>query len=83
MIRQGQLRLRFLRNDHLRDAASVREPQCTHAQMVRYSDTAGRIVVEVFQYLRPDNTIGASGLADPKRLVIGNTEYIADPNLAA
>jgi len=82
LIENGILRSKPLRNAHLTDPESVGEPHCTHGQLIRYYDHRGHMAVEVFQYLRPDNTIGASGRPDPKRLIIDNTEYIADPNLA-
>jgi hypothetical protein len=45
------------------------EPFCTHSQSVSYRDSDGNEIVRVHQYLRPDNTIGASGRPDPKRLL--------------
>jgi hypothetical protein len=45
--------------------------------MIRYYDSHGQWLVEVHQYLRPDNTIGASGKAEPKRLRLGRDIYIA------
>jgi hypothetical protein len=44
------------------------EPYCTLSQSVSYRDANGNEVVRVHQYLRPDQTIGASGRPDPKRL---------------
>ena len=52
------------------------EPFCTHGQMIRYISKSGSWCVEIFQYFRPDNKIGASGLPDPKRLRLRNTIYI-------
>ena len=40
--------------------------------MIRYCDEQGALVVEVFQYLRSDGSLGASGLQDPKRMRVGN-----------
>lgn len=51
------------------------EPFCTQSQMVSYRDAAGNEVVRVHQYLRPDNTIGASGRPDPKRLLKNDVLY--------
>jgi len=78
MIADGLLVPKFLRNDHLKEPQKVREPRCTHSQMIRYTDKVGQWAIEVFQYLRPDKTIGGSGRPDPKRLRIGNTVFIAD-----
>jgi hypothetical protein len=41
-------------------------------------DSDGRMVAEVHRYLRPDGTIGASGVPDPKRISFGGTLYVAD-----
>lgn len=57
---------------------SVDEPSCTRSQYVRYVDSDGRMVAEVHRYLRPDGTIGASGVPDPKRISFGGTLYVAD-----
>jgi len=76
MITSGQLVSAYLRNMHLINPSSVGEPWCTYAQMIRYVDETGRWVVEVFQYLRPDGSIGASGKADPKRIRLNDMVYI-------
>lgn len=75
MITDGTLLPRVIRSDHLKDPQRVGEPLCTHSQMIRYVDQAGQWVVEIHQYLRHDNTIGASGRPDPKRLRIGGIVY--------
>jgi len=46
--------------------------------MIRYLDTLGDPVVEVFQYLRSDGTLGASGRPDPKRLWLQAEILIAE-----
>jgi hypothetical protein len=46
------------------------EPICTHSQIVYYYTEAGSPLAIVHQYLRPDGTIGGSGLPDPKRLFL-------------
>lgn len=51
------------------------EPFCTYSQMVSYRDRDGIEIARVHQYLRPDKTIGASGLPDPKRLYEGGILY--------
>lgn len=75
LVAGGKLRKEFLRNSHLKEPEKRGEPVCTHGQMIRYYDENGEWVLEVFQYLRPDKTIGAGGKPDPKRLRIGNTIY--------
>ena|SRR5688572_7367615 len=41
------------------------DPQCTRSQYVRYYER-GRLVAGAHRYLRPDGTLGGSGLPDPK-----------------
>ena len=77
-IAEGSLVAQTLRDSHLQEPEKRGEPWCTHGQMLRYLDPAGRWVVEVFQYMRPDKTLGASGQPDPKRLRIGNTVFLAE-----
>lgn len=69
-IRDGTLKPEYLRNAHLSRsvAEEKKEPWCTQAQMIRYLDQQGLWCVEVFQYLHPEGTIGASGKPDPKRM---------------
>lgn len=78
LINDAKLIPQLLRNDHLKQPEKVNEPWCTHSQMIRYLDHNSKWVVEVFQYLRPDNTIGASGKPDPKRIQINDTIYIVN-----
>jgi hypothetical protein len=49
-------------------------PFCTHSQRVAYYDGSEK-VAEVHQYLKPDGTIGASGLPDPKELLHDGIVY--------
>lgn len=79
LIAEEEIIPQVLRDDHLKEPQKKGEPSCTHGQMIRYVDKAGQWVVEVFQYLRPNGTIGGSGKPDPKRLRIENTVYIVDP----
>ena len=76
-IARGLLTPKLLRDDVLKEPGERGEPPGTRGQLVRYSDHNGRWVVEVFQYLRPDGTIGASGRPDPKRLRLGGKIYVA------
>jgi hypothetical protein len=46
------------------------EPPNTKSQIIYYYDHENNPVAIVHQYLRPNGTIGASGLPDPKRLFI-------------
>jgi len=50
----------------------VGEPSGTRSQRVEYWESAGsalRKVATVHRYLRPDGSLGASGLPDPKRVL--------------
>ena len=71
-ITQGALSLEYLRNDHLKAPDAKGNQPCTRRQMIRYLDAQGNPVVEVFQYLRRDGSLGASGRPDPKRLWVAD-----------
>ena len=75
LITTGKLTKQYLSNSHLKEPEKRGEPWCTHSQFVRYCDEKGLWVVEVHQYLRPDNSLGASGKPDPKRLRVKNTVF--------
>jgi hypothetical protein len=51
------------------------QPPGTRSQMVSYRTKDGNEVARVHQYLRPDQTIGASGKPDPKRLLVDGILY--------
>lgn len=56
------------------------EPFCTRSQIIAYVDRYGNQVAIVHQYLRPDQTIGASGRPDPKELLYNLELYVVmDP----
>ena len=69
LARSGQLATYIKRNSHLsRDRLPGDEPYCTHSQIVYYYAKDGEKLAIVHQYLRPDGTLGASGIPDPKYL---------------
>jgi len=78
MIADGRLTPSYLMNKPVKSPVSMEEPPGTHKQYIRYLDEQGEWVVEVFQYLRPDGTLGGNGKPDPKRIRMGNTIYIGD-----
>ena len=48
----------------------AKEPFCTRSQMIALRvPSSQRVVARVHRYLRPDGTIGLSGLPDPKGLL--------------
>jgi hypothetical protein len=53
------------------------EPPGTRSQMVAYLESSGRAVAIAHRYLRPDGTIGGSGLRrpDPKWLIHEGHRY--------
>jgi predicted SAM-dependent methyltransferase len=49
---------------------------CTHSQELTYFDSERvRVIARVHQYLRPDGTLAASGMPDPKMVCLGGVEY--------
>lgn len=55
----------------------AKEPFCTRSQIVDYIGHRGHTVVRFHRYLRPDGTLGASGLPDPKVILYSLVQYIA------
>lgn len=56
------------------------EPPGTRSQIVAYRERGGRKVAVAHRYLRPDETLGASGLPDPKQVLHRGTLYALHPN---
>lgn len=71
MAKDGQLITSLSRDSHP-EVFIKGEPYCTHSQIIYYYTQENELVAVVHQYLRPDGTIGASGLPDPKRLIWNN-----------
>lgn len=55
--------------------AELKMPPGTKSQRIAYVDVHGNHVAVAHRYLRPDDTLAASGLPDPKGLVRGNVLY--------
>jgi len=68
-LKSGQLVAHTKRSSHPNKPPRG-EPICTWSQIVYYCTLSGRTIAIVHQYLRPDGTIGASGLPDPKSLIL-------------
>lgn len=64
---------RFRRNVPV--GAAHHQPTGTRSQLVDYVDDGGRSVALVHQYRLADGSIGASGLPDPKWLVLDGVLY--------
>lgn len=73
MLNDGDLIPTLWRDSHLKNPHS--EPKCTRSQILIYWTTRREPVALVHQYLRPDGSLGASGRADPKRVVVENEVY--------
>ena len=69
----GELQVVVLEDRHP-SLPLAREPYCTKSQMLSYRRD-GLEVARAHMYLRPDGTIGASGLPDPKRVVVGDKMF--------
>jgi hypothetical protein len=74
MTRKGEIEAKVTRDKHPPWIAAW-VPFCTYSQEVSYRRKDGCEVARVHQYLRPDGTLGASGLPDPKRLLMGDVKY--------
>jgi hypothetical protein len=69
-VQAGEFTSYVKRNKHRTNPPPPGEPLCTWSQIVYYYDGQQKPVAIVHQYLRPDGTLGASGLPDPKRLFL-------------
>ncbi|RLJ01733.1 MAG: hypothetical protein DRP11_03955 [Candidatus Aenigmatarchaeota archaeon] len=73
-VQRGELQQQIRKDKHPAPPKAD-EPFCTRSQIVAYYDSDGNKVALVHQYLRPDGTLGASGLPDPKMVLHGNVIY--------
>ena len=76
---EGRYYERVLRNELIASVESERparpeasQPPGTVSQMVWYFDQDLNRVALVHQYVRPDGSLGGSGLPDPKRLLLAD-----------
>jgi hypothetical protein len=74
-LERGELTPRLIRERQL-TVAKPGLPQGTQSQIIAYDDAGGVMVAVVHQYLLQDGSIGASGLPDPKRLLVNGLLYI-------
>ena len=72
--KSGELTVVVTENRHPA-RTEANEPFCTYSQELSFRDTTNFEVARAHQYLRPDGTIGASGLPDPKRLYLDGQLY--------
>jgi hypothetical protein len=69
LVKQGKIKTKLKRDSHPLPPP-VGEPVCTYSQIVYYYDQEDKPLAIVHQYLRPDGSVGASGLPDPKRVFL-------------
>lgn len=73
VVSEGKGTMTTRTNRHPTSPKAKKEPFCTKSQTLFYAMPGKRAVAH--RYLRPDNTIGASGMPDPKSLEIGEVRY--------
>lgn len=74
-MRAGELTSAVIQEGRPQAEIAAKEPPGTVSQMVSYRDRSNDEVARVHQFLRPDGSIGASGLPDPKRLFENGVLY--------
>jgi hypothetical protein len=76
-IKAGQIQERVMRGAGRHPSLpAANEPYCTESQAVSYIDpSTNQEVARAHRYLRPDGSIGASGLPDPKRVFHNGVWY--------
>ena len=76
-IQAGQIQEKVLRGGGRHPSLPLAsEPFCTESQEVSYVDpSSNQEVARAHRYLRPDGTIGASGMPDPKRVFADGILY--------
>ncbi len=54
---------------------STNQPPGTTSEIWELHARNGRYIARVHAYVKPDGTLSASGVPDPKEVIIGNTRY--------
>ncbi len=75
-VESGELRRYILKCNPAPERAG--QVPGARSQFIAYVDLKGNHAVKVHRYLRPDGTIGASGLEDPKWLLKDGVVYHCD-----
>lgn len=73
-LQRGELTQHLIRESQP-NALPAGMPAGTRSQIIAYRQGGAQVAV-VHQYLLPDGTLGASGLPDPKRLLVNDLLYI-------
>jgi len=73
MLERGEI-IALIERDELAKASWL--PRCTRSQVLHYySRDLKTTLAVVHQYLRPDGSLGASGMPDPKQVYEDGTIY--------
>lgn len=73
-VARGELTQRLI-HEHQPNPPPGGMPPGTRSQIMAYLDGGVQVAI-VHRYLKPDGTLGASRLPDPKRLLINGLLYI-------
>jgi hypothetical protein len=76
-VQPGRCVVRVITTNHP-SAPLAPVPHCTQSQLIGYFDKTRRRIATAHQYLKPDGSLGASGLPDPKSLLIGDELFLLD-----
>lgn len=76
-LANGELTTKLVYNVHVEPPLPF-EPPCTHSRRIAYYDTYRVKVAEVHFYQRPDGSIAASGMLDPKEVLHDGVRYFYD-----
>lgn len=80
-VETGELHTKILYNRP--SHPNSKQPEGTRSQRLGYYDRDGNEVAVVHQFVLPDNTLGASGKPDPKRVLVGTTVYMLSDELGS
>jgi len=77
LIQKGQINEQIMRGAGRHPSLPLAQvPYCTESQEVRYFDPkTGEELARVHRYVKPDGKLGASGLPDPKRVIVDGVVY--------
>jgi len=76
-INSGRIHMKVMRGAGRHPSPPLAfEPYCTESQEIYYFDSeTNQEIARAHRYLRPDGTLGASGLPDPKRVFLNGIWY--------
>lgn len=77
-VESGELRCEIKRSKEVFDENLTNWIPGTLSQELRYYDQNNDLVAKTHRYLRPDGTLAASGLEDPKRVVENGVMHLLE-----